>query len=247
LRKSFSLDVFSCGDFDPENTLRLVREILNVADDRAHVINRTFPTEIRPSVYCITNNVNGKKYIGKSCDPSFRWGHHVWLASHPGHPQQRPIHAAMAKYGTQKFSFTLLEVCASEDLAYEREAHWIAALRTTDRDKGYNIHPGGRGGGSGEANGMFGRKHSEESKAKMSAALVGKNQGPKSDATKAAMSLAARRGSSSNLSVLTETDVVQIRKLADDGVQHAKIAKEVGVSAGTIGRIVRRKIWKHVD
>jgi hypothetical protein len=45
---------------------------------------------------------------------------------------------------------------------------------------------------------------------------------------------------------LTESDIVQIRSLAEDGMPQREIAKRFGVSHPSIGYIVRREQWKHI-
>jgi len=43
LQKFFSLDVFSCADFDPEIALGIIRDRLGVSREDTHVINRKKP------------------------------------------------------------------------------------------------------------------------------------------------------------------------------------------------------------
>ena len=83
LQNFFSFDVFSCGDFDPYTAIDLIEARLGVKSSSINIINRKKPLVVKPAVYCITNKLNGKRYVGKSCDPSSRWGYHVWLSSHP--------------------------------------------------------------------------------------------------------------------------------------------------------------------
>jgi group I intron endonuclease len=146
LRSFFSMDVFSCGDFDPEVALGLIRTSMGVERESAHVLNRKRPSVQEPCVYRITNKVNGKCYIGKSVDPSCRWGEHVWVSKHPGHKKFSAIHAALAKYGVDSFTFEVVQACASEQEAFEQETYWIRAHHANDRKHGYNLNEGGLGG-----------------------------------------------------------------------------------------------------
>ena len=55
-----------------------------------------------------------------------------------------------------------------------------------------------------------------------------------------------RQGERHPLAVLTEVEVREIRRLAECGNSHAKIAERYEVSPKQIGKIVRRENWKHV-
>lgn len=259
LQEFFSFDVFSCGDFDPEVVLQMTRDRLGVRAESSHVISRRKPVIQAPTVYMIKNNVNGKRYIGKSIDPNARWGHHVWLSSHPEHKNFKYIHAAIAKYGVSAFSFQILEVCNTEDAAFAAEQKWIAKFGSMDRSKGYNLTEGGNGGfrvsaetrakmsegRRGPKNGMFGRHHTAEARAKMSTALMGSYQPPRTQAHKDAISK-ARSGEASNMAVLTVNQVREMRDLAKEGVSQRSLAAQFGVTVPTVSRVIRRLVWKHV-
>jgi len=53
-------------------------------------------------------------------------------------------------------------------------------------------------------------------------------------------------GASNGASVLTEADVIRLRKLAALGTPQINLAKEYGIAAATVSRIVTRKAWSHV-
>ena len=153
-------------------------------------------------VYLITNSVNGKKYVGVTKNIKTRMNSH---ASHTI-PTKAAIKNAIKKHGRENFTIEVIEE-GSVDYCYEREPHWIAELNTLV-PIGYNICTGGRGakGLTGEKNGMFGRRgdahphfgkpgyrrgvpHSEETKAKMRAARLGRKH---SDLVKAKISAASK-------------------------------------------------------
>lgn len=54
------------------------------------------------------------------------------------------------------------------------------------------------------------------------------------------------RGSAVPSSKLTESQVLEIRRLASKGVLHRELAEQFGVSRSTIGMIVQRKRWDHL-
>ena len=93
-------------------------------------------------IYCITNNINGKQYIGKTHhEITRRWHEHI-RAARKSTMQHRPLYAAIQKYGVQNFTITQLEECADEQ-TIEREQYWIRQLNTYHN--GYNATRGGDG------------------------------------------------------------------------------------------------------
>jgi S-adenosylmethionine decarboxylase len=260
LQKFFSMDVFSCADFDPEVALGIIRSRLNIDRESTHIINRKKPVVMRPAVYCITNTLDGKRYIGKSINPSSRWGHHVWLSEHPKHKHHRYLHAAMAKHGVSNFTFHVLEICETEEAAFTKEVAWIAKYETTVRGKGYNLHEGGRGGinpsketrqkmsdrSRGERNPMFGRTHTPEVCERLSKLFTGVPQNvERTDEHKRAIS-EARRGAKNNMTLLTVEAVLSIRHMREQGAKLGEIAQLFNVTEATASRIARKKVWGHV-
>lgn len=55
-----------------------------------------------------------------------------------------------------------------------------------------------------------------------------------------------KKGTDSNLSVLSEDEVIAIRRKYDDGAPIKRIAREFGVSRWAIYQIGRRQSWKHI-
>lgn len=54
------------------------------------------------------------------------------------------------------------------------------------------------------------------------------------------------RGSKHKMSKITEKDVIEIRALKKDGKDNKEIAKLFNISISTVGRILNKKLWKHV-
>lgn len=83
----------------------------------------------------ITNNINGKSYIGQSKNILKRWREHI---SDDG---SSLIHKAILYYGVENFSFNILNICNSEELN-DKEIEYISFYNTTVPN-GYNIESGG--------------------------------------------------------------------------------------------------------
>jgi group I intron endonuclease len=119
------------------------------------------------AIYKIVNALNGRMYIGQSVNPDYRAKRHFWKNN--GCVKLRH---AIEKYGRDSFSFSVLCWCTDKADANEAEELLIALGDT--RASGYNIAPGGFGTGSGSDNPFFGKTHSAEVRAKLSAKKLGK-------------------------------------------------------------------------
>jgi len=102
-------------------------------------------------IYSITNNINQKKYIGKTSqtNPYTRWKQHLQYARSKHNINENnsvhsmPIVRAISKYGESNFKFRVLEECTEESVD-EREEHYIRKYNTAD-GAGYNCTYGGDG------------------------------------------------------------------------------------------------------
>lgn len=124
--------------------------------------------------YCVykhTNRANGKVYIGITYDINYRWRH-----GGCAYKSNRHFWQAIEKYGWDGFDHEVLYQGLSKEAACEHEIRLIAEHKATEREFGYNKSAGGdvplvvR---FGKENHRYGKHHSEESKAKMSAARRG--------------------------------------------------------------------------
>ena len=96
-------------------------------------------------IYKITNNINGKIYIGKTKHSiEYRYNEHLKNAR-LGVKYVSYLYRAMNEYGTENFSVAEIE-CCDIDVLDERERFWIKELRSQDSKVGYNIQEGGNGG-----------------------------------------------------------------------------------------------------
>lgn len=96
-------------------------------------------------IYCITNTINNKKYIGKTTmSIEKRFSEHK-RDSRKTKLIQRPLYRAINKYGFDKFTISELEFVKDDSLLSEREIYWIKKLNTNNKSFGYNATLGGDG------------------------------------------------------------------------------------------------------
>lgn len=94
-------------------------------------------------IYKITNQVNGKCYIGQSVNIARRWRDHKKTSSDASYnAYDSVLHKAFRKYGIENFSFEVLEECSQESLN-AKEIYWINYFNSDDSQRGYNLTPGG--------------------------------------------------------------------------------------------------------
>jgi group I intron endonuclease len=111
-------------------------------------------------IYKITNTITKKCYIGETVksDPEKRWIQHKnTIKRGIGCPA---LQSAVIKHGIDNFKFEVLLICFDED-RFKYEIEYIKKYNTLVPN-GYNILEGGPGGG------FKGKKHSEETKNRMS-------------------------------------------------------------------------------
>lgn len=91
-------------------------------------------------IYCITNNLTNKKYIGQSKDIYRRWQQHKCGAFDVKHSSYfNPFYSDIRKYGIDNFTFEIVESFCSYNKAImdEAELRWMKKLDTLVN--GYNI------------------------------------------------------------------------------------------------------------
>jgi group I intron endonuclease len=154
---------------------------------------------MRYFIYQITNLKNNRFYIGQHrCDGEFLDSNYYGSGV--------AIVRAVKKHGIQNFKREVLVECTSEAALNFMESVYVGMELVNDK-KCYNLKTGGMGGsglrhseeskakmsasGKGKQS-RLGKSHSEESKAKMSASAKGKTGKTHSDESKAKMSAARK-------------------------------------------------------
>ena len=99
------------------------------------------------TIYKITNQINGKIYIGQTYRaPEERWYDHEREAWRYTTPMAR----AIQKYGWSNFKPEIIDTAITQKDANEKERYWIKYYKTCistygENAKGYNLTPGGDG------------------------------------------------------------------------------------------------------
>jgi group I intron endonuclease len=124
-------------------------------------------------IYTITNRQNGKQYVGQTTWLlRKRWSEHVAFAKKK---EKSPylLYEAIRKYGRDAFDVQQIDTGDSLKELNEKEMMWIARLKTFGFNTGYNMTEGGKCcrhlNKRGCTHPMFGKHHSEETRAKMRA------------------------------------------------------------------------------
>lgn len=117
----------------------------------------------KSGIYQITLKEDGRSYIGSALNIESRWKQHRDNSKRLKNVQV--IARAIAKYGVDAFSWTILEECPIDNLL-EREQYWLDTIRPfTDEGRGFNVRK--------VADSNIGIKRSIESRIKQSITMTG--------------------------------------------------------------------------
>lgn len=101
-------------------------------------------------VYLLKNLVNGKVYVGETGNPKRRYRDHINTAMSKGSfskIKKQLIHIVIAKYGESNFEFSIIDQFPTQKEAFQAEIKYIKKYKSKNRKFGYNLTPGGEGGG----------------------------------------------------------------------------------------------------
>ena len=109
-------------------------------------------------IYVITHNETGRQYVGQTMKPvAERWEEHRRIAAE-GRMKNRPLSAAICKYGNSAFTVEQVATTPSYHDANQLERKWIARLNTM-APNGLNATRGGGGLSLGRAIKVAGTKY----------------------------------------------------------------------------------------
>jgi group I intron endonuclease len=116
---------------------------------------------MKSGIYIICNIINGKVYVGQSCNIKHRKECHFSELKRRVHYNEY-LQRAFCKHGEKNFEFRVIEE-TEERLLDDREVFWIIQHKSNHRKFGYNLDSGGN----------LNHHHSEVSLIKMSEAQRG--------------------------------------------------------------------------
>ena len=201
-------------------------------------------------VYCLTNKINNKSYIGYSENVNERLRSHRKrsLCTAPAASYKKyAIHNALGKYGLDNFAWEILETFTSKLEMIEAEEFYIAYFQTL-APNGYNLTKGGEGnspnletrkkisntlktssffvGKKGKDHPNFGKIVSEKEKENLKRKFSGENS-HKAKITKE-----------------TAQEIYQ-KFLNNPNITGIDLSNQYGLARSTISNILLKKSWKN--
>lgn len=192
-------------------------------------------------IYAIKNKMNGKMYIGKTTNSKNRFIRHKYLLKCGKHFNPH-LQKSYNKNGIAAFDFIVLEECA-EDCLPDKEQEWI------DKHLGflYNSEIFVKDK-KGCKNPFAGKRHTDETKIKMRAAKIGKYNGGNNPnfGTKQSLDTRLKMAKNNSRTKLISDDVLKIKKLLLDGIDHQTIANQFNISRTVVTRISNGTRWANI-
>ncbi len=198
---------------------------------------------IKSGIYKITNKVNGKIYIGSAYNLSNRFSTHQYTLRNNTH-KNKHLQAAWNLYGSDCFSFEILELVEDKTELLKREQFYIDSFNSTHKEVGYNKAKFA-GNTAGVTPSLETRLKQSETKKRMYAEglLVPKNKGKKNSKEQ---NLLCRQNYIDNVAPWSKINweiAREIRCRYNQGETQKKIAEAFGLFQTTVSEIIRNKIW----
>lgn len=205
-------------------------------------------------IYSITNLVNGRRYIGSAVRFEKRWKEHRRTLDRGSH-HSKFLLRDWRKRGSVNFEFKILLVCARDDLLFYEQAFIdfykpeYNSAPIAGSQLGFKMSAESRAKLSVAAKrtkNFTGKRHSEESKARISASKVGEIQ-HRETIEKRLASILARHGKHPAKRKFLEYDIRLIRERVLAGHTQAALANFYRVGSSVISEICSRKAYSWVD
>lgn len=222
-------------------------------------------------IYCYTNNINGKKYVGQTINPEQRYNAHKSNYQNPQNKEYDSlIHRAFRKYGFNNFKYEILVKDIDDiNILNELEIYYIKKFNC-QVPNGYNIESGGKNSLKPQSlehrkKEMWGKaKLSEEEVIELRKAYLNKESPTEIYNQKYKDKLhynsflniwvGKRYGlimpevfQNGRHTKLTAEIVKQIRKDREiTNLSYDKLAEKYGISKGTVADIIKFRTWKNV-
>lgn len=200
-------------------------------------------------IYCATNKVNGKSYIGQTSEGlAERKRKHVWNAKSGRHDKVHAFQNAINKYGEDAFEWHTMIVCATLEEANRAEEEFIAKFNTLSPG-GYNLQKGGDNKDIADE-----VKEKIREKLKVVGSFVGKrgkdhpNFGRHPTQAQKDAQSAKLSGENAPLAKLTAKDARSIYEEYLVGVSVPILTKKYGLnSKNTVINLLNKRTWKAVN
>lgn len=211
----------------------------------------------KAGIYCILFSQDGKKYIGSSRDVYERCCRHKTKLRQNIH-DNKYLQNYWNLFGEKEFRFLIIELCDVKSLLVQEEK-WFKHYKSFNRDFGFNFDSkpqrssgwkhtkesiekmrGPRNNIVGDKNPMFGKKHSDATKERISEGV--RKSGRR---FRTLSSEEARLFSINNPKrKLTDEQIKEIKNKLAIGIKRKTIACEYNISVSHVGLIHRNKVWR---
>lgn len=100
-------------------------------------------------IYCYTNKVTNRKYVGQTNNIDRRKREHLSCANNELSKSYNDLfHKKLREYGEENFIFSILEEINTQEEADAQEKYWIEQMQSLASQNGYNLTLGGQGNSS---------------------------------------------------------------------------------------------------